>query len=351
MSSRNSGAADRSGGRSRTVAGVVAAGLLVVGVALALLLVWPQTFGAQRAFGVAQVIAFRAPLALGLTAVALVSGAGILLLRRRARRVRRALVVLAIVTALAAAGNLAVLLARGTAESGTAGLRDGELTVLVWNTQGGATSPVDVAELVLATGADVVSLPEMDEASADEVARRVTAGGIPMTAATTRAVADSSEPSWIPTSLLVADRRGAYRLDASAGTTRGLPSGVWRPVDGSGPVIVAAHPAAPLSDGMADWREGGDWIHAKCRTLGPELILAGDLNATVDHLDLAGCRDAATEAHAAATGTWPSTMPAWLAAPIDHVLIGSAWDVRDVRVIDATGGTDHRALVAVLARR
>lgn len=187
---------------------------LVATLLVALLLVWPRMFGAQRAFGVAQVIAFRAPLALGLSTVALVCGAAVLLLRRRAARLRRALGVFAIVVALAAGGEVAVLLARGTAESGIAGPRDGDLTVLVWSTQGGATSPAEVAELVLAAHADLVSLPEMDDDAAAEVARRVSAGGIPMTAVTTRAVADSSEPSWIPTSRLVADRLGAYRLDA-----------------------------------------------------------------------------------------------------------------------------------------
>lgn len=337
---------ERRGARGRAAAGIV----ILIGALIAVLLVWPQALGAQRVLGMAQVIAFRAPVALALAALALVGGAVAVVLRRRAPGLRRALIAVTLVAALAAAGNLAVLLARGTAESGTAGLRDGDLTVLVWNTQGGATSPGDVAALVLATGADVVSLPEMDDEAAAEVARRVTAGGIPMTAATTRAVAETSTPSWIPTSLLVADSLGAYRLDATAGTTRGLPSGVWRPVDGTGPIIVAAHPAAPLTDGMDDWRAGLDWIRAQCRALGPELILAGDLNATLDHLDLAGCRDAADEAHAAATGTWPSTMPAWLASPIDHVLVGSAWRVREVRVVDATGGTDHRALVAVLDR-
>ncbi|MCE4026141.1 endonuclease/exonuclease/phosphatase family protein [Microbacterium sp. Au-Mic1] len=333
--------------RSRTVAAAV---LLLVAVGVAVMLVWPQALGAQRVVGVAQLIAFRAPLALGLAVVAAVTGAVVLLMRRRAVRLRRMLVAFTAVVALAAGGNAAVLFARGTAAGGTRGLGNGDLTVLVWNTQGGATSPAEVAELVLSTGAEVVSLPEMDDDAAAEVARRATAGGIPMTAATTRAVAETSEPSWIPTSLLVADRRGAYRLDASAGTTRGLPSGVWRPVDGSGPVIVAAHPAAPLTDGMDDWRAGLDWVRAQCQGIGPELILAGDLNATVDHLDVGDCRDAATEAHAAATGTWPATMPAWLAASIDHVLVGSAWHVREVRVVDATGGTDHRALVAVLVR-
>lgn len=330
----------------RRIGAVVAVAL---GVLVALALVWPQGLGAQRMFGLAQVIAFRAPLGLGLLAVALVAGAAALLLRRRAARVRRLLVAGTAIVALAAAGNLTALLVRGQAGTGSTGLRDGDLTVLVWNTQGGATSPAEVAELVLSTRADVVSLPEMDQEAAAEVARRVGAGGIHMTAATTTTVAETSTPSWIPTSLLVADRLGAYRLDASAGTTRGLPSGVWRPVDGTGPTVIAAHPAAPLPDGMDDWRAGLDWVRAKCRSPRPDLILAGDLNATADHLDLGACRDAAVEARAAATGTWPSTTPPWLAAPIDHVLVGPAWTVRDVRVIDATGGTDHRALAVVLA--
>ena len=338
---------DRPPTRGRLGAAIV----IVIGVLAAVLLVWPQAFGAQRLFGVAQLIAFRAPLALGLAPVAFVVGSIVLLLRRRAARVRRVLGVFAIIVALVAGGDLAVLLARGQAQTGTAVLRDGDLTVLVWNTQGGATAPAQVAELVLAVRADVVSLPEMDDDAVAEVARRVDAGGIRMTAATTRAVAETPTPSWIPTSLLVADRLGAYRLDASAGTTRGLPSGVWRPVDGTGPTIIAAHPAAPLTDGMDDWRAGLDWVRAQCRSPHPDLILAGDLNATVDHLDLGGCRDAAVEARAAATGTWPSTVPAWFAAPIDHVLVGPAWVVREVRVVDATGGTDHRALVAVLAAK
>lgn len=346
VSSKGAGVTDRARARGRIGAAVA----IVIGVLAALLVVWPQAFGAQRLFGVAQLIAFRAPLALGLTLVAVVVGSIVLLLRRRAARVRRALGVLAIVVALAAGGNLAVLLARGEAEAGTAGLRDGDLTVLVWNAQGGATSPAQVAELVLSVRADVVSLPEMDDDAVAEVATRVGAGGIRMTAGTTRAVAETSTPSWIPTSLLVADRLGAYRLDASAGTTQGLPSGVWRPVDGTGPTIIAAHPAAPLTDGMDDWRAGLDWVGAQCRSPQPDLILAGDLNATVDHVNLGGCRDAAVEARAAATGTWPSMAPSWLAAPIDHVLVGPAWGVREVRVIDATGGTDHRALVAVLSK-
>lgn len=319
---------------------------------LSLLLTWPQAFGAQLLPGVAQLIAFRAPLALALLVAAAIAAAVFLLFRRRARLVASITAGIAVATLAASVGNAGVLLARGSSGTDVPALPDGDLTVLVWNTQGGATSPADVAALVVEVQADVVSLPEMDEDAAAEVARLVALDGIQMTPSTTRIVADSLEESWIPTSLLVADDLGRYELDEVAGSTPGLPSGVWRPVDGAGPVIVAAHPAAPLPESMDDWRAGLGWIAEQCSELGSNVILAGDFNATVDHLDLGRCQDAAVEARAAATGTWPSTAPAWLASPIDHVLVGEAWSVLDARVMEpsASGGTDHRPIVAVLSK-
>lgn len=324
---------------------------LLVCLPVALLLTWPQAFGAQLLPGVAQFIAFRAPLALGLLVAAVIAAAVFLLFRRRTRLLAHIAAGIAIATLAAAVGNAGVLVARGSSETGTAGLPDGDLTVLVWNAQGGATSPADVAELVLEVQADVVSLPEMDEDAAAEVVHLVALDGIQMTAATTRTVDGSLEESWIPTSLLVADELGNYELDEAAGSTPGLPSGVWRPVDGDGPVIVAVHPAAPFPESMDDWIAGLGWIAEQCSELGSNVILAGDFNATVDHLDLGYCQDAAVRADAAATGTWRSTVPGWLASPIDHVLVGEAWSVRDARVIEpsASGNTDHRPIVAVLA--
>ncbi|WP_200331202.1 endonuclease/exonuclease/phosphatase family protein [Leucobacter sp. L43] len=325
---------------------------LLVGIPVAVLLAWPQAFGAQRLPGIAQLIAFRAPLALALLLAAIVAAVLFLVLRRRARLWASIAAGMAIMALVASAANAGVLLGRGSPGTDAAGLPDGDLTVLVWNTQGGATSPADVAELILEVQADVVSLPEMDEDAAAEVAGLVALDGMRMNSATTRAVEGTAEESWIPTSLLVADDLGSYELDASAGSTPGLPSGVWRPVDGDGPAIVAAHPAPPLPESMDDWSAGLRWIADQCEVLGPDVIIAGDLNATTDHLDLGACQDAAIEARTAAVGTWPSTIPAWLASPIDHVLVGAAWSVVDAWVISPvdSGGTDHRPIVAVLVR-
>lgn len=162
----------------------------------------------------------------------------------------------------------------------------------------------------------------------------------------------------IPTSILISRTLGTYRLDAEAGSTVGLPSGVWKPVDGSGPILVAAHPVPPFPGVMDRWGLGLAWIADRC--LDPDVVVAGDLNSTVDHFSglgteggvIGGCRDAAAEADSAAAGTWPVRLPVALAAPIDHVLVGSEWHVRGFAVLTDfdDAGSDHRPIVATMNR-
>lgn len=342
--------------RSRRRASVLVA--LLASFLVVLLLTWPQLFGAQRTFGVAQLIAFRAPLAIGwgLLAVA-VAVVAVLLARRKDRRKPVLALGLVVVLSAGAVGNGAVLLARGWGTDGP--LPAGDLVVLAWNTQGSATSPGAIARVAAEVRADVVSLPETDEQAAGDVVRLLAERGIAMTAHTARADGDYD---WIPTSVLIAVRLGDYALDREAGSTPGLPSGVWKRVDGDdgAPVIVAAHPLPPLPSTMDAWKAGLEWVGGACSTSGPTVVVAGDFNATVDHLAGRGaaghliglCDDAAQQAGGAASGTWPANLPSWVSSPIDHVLHGSGWTARSVRVLDGDpGGTDHRPIVAVLDRR
>lgn len=331
---------------SRRVQPVALVVSLVVGLLVTVPLVWPQAFGAQTAPLIAQLISFRAGLALVLGGLALVSAVVAVLRRRWAVAAG-----IAMVLGAASAASGAILLARGSADT----LPDAELTVVAWNTQGGAATPESIARLVLETGAEIVSLPETDEGAAAQAARLVGNQGRRMLPATTWGETGDSS---IPTSVLIDESLGAYGVDGAAGSTPGLPSAVWRPLDGSGPIIVAAHPMPPLPSVSGVWKAGLEWVADQCRS--PDVIVAGDLNATVDHLSsLAGtaligdCRDAAAEAGSAAVGTWPSTVPAWLAAPIDHVLVGSAWTVRGAAVVTGfdEAGSDHRPIVAVLDPR
>ncbi|WP_412098034.1 endonuclease/exonuclease/phosphatase family protein [Microbacterium esteraromaticum] len=111
---------------------------------------------------------------------------------------------------------------------------------------------------------------------------------------------------------------------------------------------------------MDVWEEGLRWVADVCTSAGGDVVVAGDFNATVDHLAglgtdghlIGACDDAALEAGGAGSGTWPSDAPAWLASPIDHLLHGSSCTAEGFRVLDRDpGGTDHRPVVAVLGRQ
>lgn len=302
--------------------------------------VWPQLFGLASVLGIAQLIAFRAVVMIALGLLALLALGIAFLLRRRAMA-NGIVVCVAIALAVASLGNAVVLAGRAI----TGPSSPGAATVVSWNTLGGGASAPAIAQLVRDTEADVVTLPETDAATAAAVVGILAEDGIAMTAHT--AGRD------LPTSVLIAAALGDYRLDAGAGTTPGLPSGLWRPVsDASAPVIVAAHPVPPMPGQMSQWRTGLAWVIANCAE--PNVIIGGDINATLDHLWPlpAGCADAAATAGVGAAGTWPTTVPSWLGTPIDHVLAGSGWRVVDAAVLTGfdDAGSDHRPIVAELVR-
>lgn len=309
--------------------------ILLPVAALCLLLSWPQALGAQRLPVVAQLIAFRVPLAalLGIGGLALV----VLAIVRRSALAA----VLALLLGTGALANAGIVLSRG-AQPESAG---SELVVASWNTRGGVVGAEAIAQLALDERADALVLPETSAAVAEAAARIVSAAGRPMTAGTAIEPALSTSD---PTSVLIAASLGEYRQDAAAGTTPAIASGVWRPVAGDGPMIVAAHPSPPLPWSMPFWSVGLDWVAEQCADA--QAVVAGDLNATVDHFGagLGDCRGAAP-----AAGTWPTGAPAALGAPIDHVLAGAAWRVETLRVIERLddAGSDHRPVVAELSRR
>lgn len=321
--------------------------LLVAG-AVVTLFSWPQLFGLQRALVLSQVVAFRA-----LTGIALCAAAALFALVAWRMKTWSIAAGLAVVCGIAGIASGAVLVGRGTAAASSV---RGEMTVAAWNTQGGAVTPASIARLVSDVGADIVSLPETDEVAAEAVVDLLALEGYAVTAYTTHGETGYSQ---IPTSVLIADHLGAYQVDERAGTTPGLPSVVLMPTDGTGPTVVAAHPFPPLPWQMSTWRDGLDWVADQCAS--PDVIVAGDLNATVDHLWglgdgdglIGSCKDASLEVGTAGVGTWPASAPPWLASPIDHVLIGPAWIVRGASVVTSfdDAGSDHRPVVAVLDRR
>ncbi len=313
---------------------VVAAAVLVVLVALAV----PVASGVYL---VAQVVSFRALLALG------AAGAAAVLLVVPATR--RPLLPLAVAFAVGAVAQAAVLVERSVPQQVAAVSPDDQLVVLSFNTLDTVDASV-LAPLVLDHDADVVVLPETSDYTARMTAKRLAAAGHPMQLLT----AEGHTSFVAGTALLVSARVGTYPtavpLPTRLGTLRADPTD-----PATSPVLVAAHPISPVGRrAMPEWRAETRLVADTCGAT-PGVIVAGDLNSTLDHpglRDLGPCVDAARAVGAAALGTWPASAPRFLAAPIDHVLVdGRAWRVVGFQVLPRTGGSDHRPILATLARR
>jgi endonuclease/exonuclease/phosphatase (EEP) superfamily protein YafD len=328
------------------------AAVVLVAVSAALVVaLWPQLFGLATAPVVAQVVSLRGlaaavalVLVVALTLAALISGA----VRRFAASLAIVLLVFVLVTA-------AVLSTRGFGSPGFESATDNDVTVLSWNTLGDAPGAEAIATLALDTGAEVVVLPETSSATGAEVAALLDQAGSPMTLFTTAYDEVSKARS---TTLLVSLDLGEYESDPLLVTTSVLPTVVATPVDGTGPTIIAVHAVAPIPGEMQHWRDDLTWLKNACT--GGNIIMAGDMNSTLDHYSglatsegatIGDCHDAGDATGNAAVGTWPAALPALLGAPIDHVMATPNWRVSGFRVVQSHDGygSDHRPVLAQLS--
>jgi len=327
------------------------------GAAVLLVATWPQLLGLQRAPVFSQLTALKGLVILVALAAMLLSA----LLAWWLRPVRRIGIGLALVFLAVAGLNAGLLASRGLNVSavasggGDVGAGAGDLTVFTWNALGGQPGARLIATFALDHDVHVLALTETSPETAHEVARLMGDAGRHMQvfalASATGNVAQS-------TALLVDNSLGEYALDLSVGSTPGVQSVVARPLGGAGPTLVATHTIPPLPTRLATWERGLEWVAARCRE--GEAVVAGDLNATVDHFgglhdpgaDLGACRDGALALGGAALGTWPSAAPMLLASPIDHVMATPEWEFVAFRVATELDGqgSDHRALLATLRR-
>jgi endonuclease/exonuclease/phosphatase (EEP) superfamily protein YafD len=331
---------------------VLSAAVIVLLGAVLLLAAWPQLVGIQREAGVVQVTTLRGMLA----AVAVLCAVLFTLVAALSVNLRRFAGAVALLLLLFAGIQFAVLSTRGAGNLAFETKAPGDLTVLAWNTLGDSPQAQVTIDLILTEDADIVVLPETSQEYARAVQSGLGAAGVEMQVIPLSYDLLSKARSTI---VLISLELGEYARDDSRGGTDTLPSVLAVPVDGTGPTIVGAHPVAPVPGEMTGWRQGLDWLAARCA--GDNVILAGDLNSTLDHytgLDaasdasggLGGCRDGARVTGNAAVGTWPTSVPTLLGAPIDHVMATENWEFVGFRVITTHdgAGSDHRPVVAQL---
>ncbi|GAA3628127.1 endonuclease/exonuclease/phosphatase family protein [Microbacterium awajiense] len=330
--------------------GILVALLCAIGAAV---LTWPSFFRVDRLSPIAQIISFRPLVALAFAGLAMVA-----LLIALVPPLRRGALAVTLVFIVAAAANGTIILSRGVTADELPDKTATSIRVMTWNTAGSATDPDTVARIAVAMDADIVTLPETTIETGEQVALAMRDLGHRMWAHHAEYGTDGWDAR--STTLLISPRLGEYSVirssqDGSSNTST-VPSAVAMPVSGDGPIVVAAHAVAPRPSYMQHWRDDLQWLADQCG--GADVIMAGDFNATVDHMgglgvdggDLGLCHDAAVETGGGSVGTWTTALPALLGAPIDHVMASSHWEATGSIVLRADGGSesDHRPLVVQL---
>jgi endonuclease/exonuclease/phosphatase (EEP) superfamily protein YafD len=323
----------------------------VVFTIAAAVLTWPQFFRVERMYPIAQIVSMRGVLALAFAAVLVLA-----LLLALARPLRGFAASIALIALLASGANVAILWMRGTGADTLPEPTDTSVRVMTWNTAGSATDPDLIARTAVAMDADIVALPETTEENGEAVAVAMRDLGHRMW------VHNARYPGWDArsTTILISPDLGDYSViesseDGSSNTST-VPSAVAMPVNGKGPIVVAVHVVAPRQAEMDDWRDDLQWVADQCAE--DDVIMAGDFNATIDHMSgfgteggtLGRCTDGAAATGNGAVGTWASSVPALLGAPIDHVMTSAGWRATGSVVITSLddSGSDHRPLVVQL---
>jgi endonuclease/exonuclease/phosphatase (EEP) superfamily protein YafD len=300
-------------------------------------------FGLDRFTPFAQLVGLRPYLAAGLAGLAplMLALAGF---ARRHRRMRAAALGLAAgptaIVAVAAAMVVPRTLVTPASPDG------GPLSVITFNTFNGAADPGEVAALIRAEQPDVVSLIEAGVLYRARLAPLVEPSGYRLITSLAADVDGDQDVSGV--TVLVADRLGA--VDSTANTTTPFPS-----IEVTGGTLgelrfVAFHSLAPRRGDVPQWRSDVGRVARWCAG-GTPAIIAGDLNATLDHSVLrtamTGCSDAAAQRGHGLVPTWPTWLPDWLGQQLDHVLatdpiVAESFAAREI------SGSDHRAVIVQL---
>lgn len=215
-----------------------------------------------------------------------------------------------------------------------------EVRVMSVNMLLGQADAADVVAAVRANQVDVLTLQELTPEAVAELDRAGLRNMLP---------SQVFEPRPGPAGSGIASR---YGLTAKTLTSPGSMRQPGALVDLPGDrdiEVVAVHTMPPvLTAGPEAWQR--ELAGLPNRDLGgAPRVLAGDFNATLDHVGLRrllgnGYVDAADEVGAGLEPTWPSGKLWPPPVTIDHVLVDNRCPVDTYGVI-AIGGTDHRAVV------
>lgn len=285
-----------------------------------------------------QAIAFRPQIAAALFAL----GALMLVLSRRHW-------LAALTLGLVGVLGLGMVLPRAVGSPATGGTGGPELTVFTASAYLSRADPDGLASLITSRTPDVVVLPEARGTLRDSLQQALVdeSGGEEGQSGYRAFTADARRDD-SPMTVFV--RRSVGRPTVTPNRDTEFPSLVvdLPDVDGQAVRVVATHPQSPRPGDTDAWSHDIAALSRWCTGERPTIV-AGDLNATLDHAGLRaateGCTDAASAVGEGLVGTWPSAAPRLLGAQIDHVLVAGGPQARQVDVLDVPG-SDHRGVLA-----
>ena len=247
------------------------------------------------------------------------------------------------------AGAAAVLAAIAAAWVGplfTAAPHDGDpvMTVATVNMRFGEADPQQIVDLVAEHGVDLLSVQELTP-SAEAALREAGLDRYMQYSETHAGAAAVGTGLW-----------SRYELH-DAGLVVSLDFNTVRATvqaPGGEVTVFAAHPPPPVPGHHERWRQQIDGLREVSAATPGAVLIAGDINATVDHWPLRdiladGFVDAADQAGAGFLPTFPQERFAVALVPIDHVLTRDTDLVATSVSTYAIEGADHRAVVADFA--
>lgn len=216
------------------------------------------------------------------------------------------------------------------------------LRVLTVNTGFGDAEPERIMELVREHDVDVLSLQELTPEAAEALSWQGVDEALPHSIV---------EPEYGAGGGALFARHPLERVAAPAETRFAMPYAELDVPKAPPLEVVSAHAAPPMLPGaVGDWEASLDAL-PEAEPDGPLRVVAGDLNATLDHTRLRSLLATGYTDAAAATGEgWRTTWPDEIPLPpltIDHVLVDDRAAATEVGVYQVPG-TDHAAVLASL---
>ncbi|WP_447008304.1 endonuclease/exonuclease/phosphatase family protein [Saccharothrix isguenensis] len=263
------------------------------------------------------------------TAAGVVLGALALLLRRWA---------VATITLLLAVVLVAAVAPRAFPDSRPVGVGQ-EVTVMAANLMVGRAEAEAVVDAVKAHDVDVLALQELTPAMVRDFERAGLDRVLPY-----RHFLD--EPGGSGSG--IASRYPLFPRTLTPPSTL-RQAGALVDLPGEDIEVLSVHPLPPVVDaGPERWQRELAGLPERVVD-GPFRVLAGDFNATLDHVGLrrlltSGYVDAADQVGEGLTPTWPSGALWPPPVAIDHVLVDGRCPVDTFAVVDIPG-SDHRAVV------